>query len=211
MQIYLVRHGQTEENATRIIQGWNPGTLTALGIEQAERLALRLKEVRFDAIYSSDSGRAANTARIITRFHNTPIQFTAALRERHMGIFQGRHFAEFDQAQAQSGLTEKDFRPEGGENLHEVRDRATSFVKSLREFHPDQTILLVAHGRWNTMLLGAVSGMSIDEALTIKQTNTCVNILECDARGDFTIALLNCDAHLSDDGSRSIATSTDHT
>lgn len=199
MRIYLVRHGQTEENAARIIQGWNPGTLTALGIEQAERLALRLKAVRFDAIYASDSGRAAHTARIITQFHDTPIQFTAALRERHMGIFQGRHFTEFDQAQAQSGLTEKDFKPEGGENLHEVRERAESFVQSLRAQHLRQTLLLVAHGRWNTMLLGAASGMSIDEALTIKQTNTCVNLLECDEGGNFRIQLLNCAAHLTDE------------
>jgi len=39
MKLYLVRHGETEENATRVIQGWNPGKLTPLGIEQAERLA----------------------------------------------------------------------------------------------------------------------------------------------------------------------------
>ena len=116
-----------------------------------------------------------------------------------MGIFQGRHFTEFDQAQAQSGLTEKDFKPEGGENLHEVRERAESFVQSLRAQHLRQTLLLVAHGRWNTMLLGAASGMSIDEALTIKQTNTCVNLLECDEGGNFRIQLLNCAAHLTDE------------
>src|SRR5262249_54302924 len=83
MKLYLVRHGLTEENVSRVIQGWNPGKLSALGIEQAERLAWRLKDVRFDAIYSSDSRRAADTARIIARFHNSPIRFTAALRERH--------------------------------------------------------------------------------------------------------------------------------
>jgi len=210
MRLYLVRHGQTEENASQIIQGWNPGKLTSLGIEQAERLAQRLKEIRFDAIYSSDSRRAADTARIITQFHKAPIQFTGRLRERNMGVFQGRHFTEFNQAQAESGFSEIDFKPEGGENLHEVRNRAASFVESLRKLHLDQTILLVAHGRWNTMLLGALSGMTIDEALTIQQTNTCVNILECDERGSFAIQLLNCSAHLSDEVARSLVTSTDN-
>lgn len=210
MRLYLVRHGQTEENATRIIQGWNPGTLTPLGIEQAQRLAMRLKAIRFDAIYSSDSGRAAHTARIITQYHDTPIQFTAALRERNMGIYQGRHFEAFEEAQAQSGLPEKDFKPEEGENLYEVRDRAAAFVQRLRAYHWQQTVLLVAHGRLNTMLLSAALGMSLDEALMLKQTNTCVNVLECDARGEFTVHLLNCAAHLSDDESRSIATTTDN-
>lgn len=210
MRIYLVRHGQTEENATGIIQGWNPGQLTLLGIEQAERLAQRLKTVHFDAIYSSDSRRAVDTAQIIKRFHDTSIRFTERLRERNMGIFQGRHFDEFNQAQAQSGLSHKDFKPEGGECLVELRQRAVSFVQSLRAPHQHQTVLLVAHGRWNTMLLGAASGWSIEDSLKLRQTNTCVNILENDESGGFTVSLVNCATHLSDEGLRAIATSADN-
>jgi broad specificity phosphatase PhoE len=210
MKLYLVRHGLTEENASRVIQGWNPGKLTAQGIEQAERLARRLREVRFDAIYSSDSRRAADTARIIGRFHDSPIQFTEALRERNMGVFQGGPAVEFEQAQVRSGLSPTEFTPEGGESLEELSDRATSFVHGLRRRHLHQIILLVAHGRWNSMLLAAASGMSFDDALTMRQTNTCVNILECDERGSFNIHLLNCAAHLSDGDSRSIATSSDN-
>lgn len=210
MKLYLVRHGLTEENASRVIQGWNPGKLSAQGIEQAERLARRLKDVRFDAIYSSDSRRAADTAQIIARFHDTPIQFTEALRERNMGVFQGGPAVEFEQAQVRSGLSPKEFTPEGGESLEELSDRATSFVHGLRSRHLRQIVLLVAHGRWNSMLLAAASGMSFDDALTLRQTNTCVNILECDERGSFSIHLLNCAAHLDDGDSRSIATSSDN-
>jgi probable phosphoglycerate mutase len=210
MKLYLVRHGLTEENASRVIQGWNPGKLSALGIEQAERLARRLKDVRFQAIYSSDSRRAADTAHIIARFHDIPVQFTAALRERHMGIFQGRAASEFEQAQAQSGLSATDFTPEGGESLAALRRRASSFVESLHARHLRQTVLLVAHGRWNGMLLSAASGMSLEEGLALRQTNTCVNILECDERGGFSIHLLNCAAHLADDNSRELITSTDN-
>jgi broad specificity phosphatase PhoE len=210
MRIYLVRHGQTEENATGVIQGWNPGKPTTLGIKQAESVAQRLRAIRFDAIYSSDSRRAADTAQIIAQFHNSPIQFTTALRERHMGVFQGRHFEEFNRAQAQSGMSDKNFKPEGGESLEELRHRALSFVQNLRALHLHQTILLVAHGRWNTMLLGAASGMSIEEALSLRQTNTCVNILECDKSGNFIVPLVNCTAHLFDDNSHTIATAADN-
>lgn len=210
MKIYLVRHGLTEENASRVIQGWNPGTLAAQGIEQAERLAQRLKAIRFDAIYASDSRRAAHTAEIIGQFQVAPIQFTPALRERHMGIYQGRSADEFDQAMADSGLPAAEFTPEGGESLEVLRERATSFVYGLRERHLRQTILLVAHGRWNTILLSAILGKSFAEALTLRQTNTCVNILECNERGEFSVSLLNCAAHLEEETARSIATSADN-
>lgn len=210
MKIYLVRHGLTEENASGIIQGWNPGTLTAQGIEQAERLARRLKEIRFDAIYASDSRRAADTAHIIAQFQTAPIQFTAALRERHMGVFQGRPASEFEQAQMLSGLSEAEFTPEGGESLQTLRERATSFVQGLRQRHLHQTILLVSHGRWSNSLICALLGMSLAEAMKLPQTNTCVNILECNERGEFSVQLLNSATHLENDDSPSLATSTDN-
>ncbi|MEO6725680.1 MAG: histidine phosphatase family protein [Blastocatellia bacterium] len=207
MKLYLVRHGLTEENAARVIQGWNPGKLSTLGIEQAEKLAERLKDIQFNAIYSSDSTRAADTARIIARYHEAPINFTAALRERHMGIFQGGPALEFEQAQTLSGLSPADFTPEGGESLEELSHRAMSFVQGLRDQYWQQTILLVAHGRLNSMLLAAASRLKPEDALTIKQTNTCVNILECDQRGCLSILLLNCAVHLTDGNSHSMVTS----
>lgn len=210
MKIYLVRHGLTEENAHQIIQGWNPGTLTAQGIEQAERLARRLKAIRFDAIYASDSRRAAHTAEIIGQFQAAPIQFTPALRERHMGIFQGRPAGEFEQALESSGLSPAEFTPEGGESLEALRERATSFVYGLRGRHLHQTVLLVAHGRWNSILLAAVLEKSFAEALTLRQSNTCVNILECDERGEFSVSLLNCAQHLEEENSPFLVTSADN-
>jgi len=169
-----------------------------------------LREVRFDAIYSSDSARAADTGRIIGRFQNASIQFTDRLRERHMGIFQGGPASDFEQAQMLSGFSPADFTPEGGESLEELSRRAMSFVQGLRDRHWQQTILLVAHGRLNSMLLAAASGLKPEDALTMKQTNTCLNILECDEQGSFNIHLLNCAAHLADVSSHSIATSTDN-
>lgn len=210
MKIYLVRHGLTEENANRIIQGWNPGTLAPQGIEQAERLARRLKAIRFDAIYASDSRRAAHTAGIIGQFQPAPIQFTPALRERNMGIFQGRPASEFERAMEASGLPAAEFTPEGGESLEALSERVTSFVQGLCGRHLNQTILLVSHGRWSSVLLSAASGMSLAEALALRQTNTCVNILECNERGEFRVQLMNCAAHLEQENSPTIATSTDN-
>lgn len=197
MKLYLVRHGLTAENAGGIIQGHNHGQLTRLGLEQAQRLAERLKSVPFDRIYASDLRRAAETARRIARYQVAPVQYTAQLRERHAGIFQGRPVAEFEQAQAQSGLPHKDFRPAGGESYEELRARVAGFVTELRQAHASATVLLVAHGRWNRMLLGMALGKSIEESLAIKQVNTCVNIIEWDEQGHCSVPLLNCAEHLT--------------
>ena len=65
IDLYIARHGQTEENLRRILQGQMPGTLTEEGIHQAEELRDKLKDVDFGCIYSSDLRRALKTARII--------------------------------------------------------------------------------------------------------------------------------------------------
>ena len=67
MKLIIARHGETEENKKGILQGHLPGKLTELGIEQSKKLALRLKNEKIDAIYSSDLARASNTAKEIIK------------------------------------------------------------------------------------------------------------------------------------------------
>ena len=71
MRLILTRHGETEENVAGISQGQLlPGKLTDKGIEQAKKLASRLKDEKVDAIYSSDLARSADTAKIIAKYHS---------------------------------------------------------------------------------------------------------------------------------------------
>ena len=69
MRIILVRHGETEDNKKRIIQGHLPGKLSDKGIEQARKVANRLKNEKVDYIFSSDLDRAKSTAEEIAKFH----------------------------------------------------------------------------------------------------------------------------------------------
>lgn len=95
MRLIITRHGETEENKQSIIQGHNPGKLSPEGIEQAKKVALRLKDETIDYIYSSDLARAADTAKEIAKFHTeTPIKFTEELREIYLGSFQGKKRAD---------------------------------------------------------------------------------------------------------------------
>jgi broad specificity phosphatase PhoE len=196
MRLYVIRHGETEENLNGIIQGQNPGKLTGRGIEQAKQLALRLKDESFDLIFSSDLQRAVDTAQYIASFHRTPIHFTSELRERGAGIFQGRSRDELHRAERESDLPLIDFIPELGESFRDLHIRAARFLDMLYSRFNNETILLVSHGGWNRMLLGIVMGKTIEESLTITQENTCVNIVEIDKDSGRRIHLLNCVKHL---------------
>ena len=70
--LYLARHGQTEENMTRIFQGHMPGTLTVEGIAQAEALRDTLRDISLDAVVSSDLKRCVDTARIAVEGQKLP-------------------------------------------------------------------------------------------------------------------------------------------
>lgn len=86
MKLIITRHGETEENKSGIFQGHLPGKLSPLGIEQAKKLALRLKDENIDFIYSSDLIRSSDTAKEIAKFYpNTPIKFVKELRETFGG------------------------------------------------------------------------------------------------------------------------------
>ena len=87
--IYLARHGQTEENISRIFQGHLPGHLTEEGKQQAVELGKRLRDIPLDAILSSDLQRVIDTVRLAVGDRNLPWQTTPLLREIDWGSWTG--------------------------------------------------------------------------------------------------------------------------
>ena len=88
-KIIIVRHGETDHNVNRILQGWLNVPLNAAGHLQAQRVAKRLSNEAPFAIYSSDQIRAIETATYISKHFKLPIIKAPALREDHLGVFQG--------------------------------------------------------------------------------------------------------------------------
>src|SRR5918999_6281569 len=88
-QLIIVRHGQTQWNLKLVRQGHLDSPLTERGIAQAKALGERLARETFTALYSSDLGRALQTAQMIAAATGHKIVTDARLRERHLGIFQG--------------------------------------------------------------------------------------------------------------------------
>lgn len=96
MKLILSRHGETLENQQHILQGQLPGTLSPLGIAQAERLAEMLQEETIDNIVSSDLARSYNTAVTVARKHGLTPHQTPLLREMDWGIYTGKRLDDVD-------------------------------------------------------------------------------------------------------------------
>src|SRR5215217_8566820 len=88
-ELILLRHGETEWNALGLLQGHRDSPLSAEGLRQADALAARLATVSFSALYSSDLGRALQTAGRIAARTGHQVHADARLRERGLGVLEG--------------------------------------------------------------------------------------------------------------------------
>jgi 2,3-bisphosphoglycerate-dependent phosphoglycerate mutase len=148
--LYAVRHGETEWNLMGRQQGHLDSPLTENGIRQAQFLAGGLIKRRIDILFSSDLGRAMQTAKIIADRLCLDIHADARLREIHLGIMQGLTRKEFEErhpeeaAQIYSG--NPDYVLPGGESLGEMFARHVSCAEEIAANNAGKNILIVGHG-----------------------------------------------------------------
>jgi 2,3-bisphosphoglycerate-dependent phosphoglycerate mutase len=154
-QFIIVRHGQTEWNIKGIRQGHLDSQLTEKGIAQAKALGQRLAHERFSALYSSDLGRAVQTAKAIADRTGHEIVTDARLRERHLGIFQGLNATEITEKYPEERRMLRTRGPDYvipcGESMRQQVERNVAYLNELAQAHVGETIVVVTHG-------GVVSG-----------------------------------------------------
>ncbi|MDO8643328.1 MAG: histidine phosphatase family protein [Candidatus Woesearchaeota archaeon] len=200
MRLIITRHGETEENKKKLFQGQTgPGKLSAIGIEQAQKLSQRLQEEKIDVIYSSDLERAADTAKEIAKYHpHTPLVFVKELRERNVGEWEGKPHAEatWDKPREAHNITQ--VLTKQGESLVELQNRARKCIDMLIHNHRNKTVVLVAHNGINTALMSVIMQQPPEAMPEFKrQRNTAVTIVEIDEDKNHRILLSNCTDHLT--------------
>ena len=154
-KIYLIRHGETDYNRERRMQGWLDIPLNELGHEQARLAATTLKGHLIHALYSSDLVRAKQTAEPIAATLNLEINLSKNLRERDMGIFAGwawekerdevkdKIWAEFEAAR---DLADPKWKKHKGESVGEMTERITQFFNQIEVVHARESVAVVTHG-----------------------------------------------------------------
>ncbi len=147
MNLFLIRHGQTNWNLEQRFQGQSDIPLNETGRKQAQALAERLAGEQFDAVYVSDLQRATETTRIICK---SEIITDSRLREVDFGDWEGLTYDEIKAKHPETlAAWEADIfknAPPNGETLEGLSTRVQSLLDELRAKHEDQRILIVAHG-----------------------------------------------------------------
>jgi uncharacterized phosphatase len=140
--ILLVRHGETDWNAERRIQGHSDTPLNDTGRAQARALLEELGEEQLDAVYSSDLLRAHETARIVAQAKGLEVTAIRDLRERNFGTWEGMTdeeiFARFPEA-ATGSWGDAETKPE-------MAARVVGALQRIAETHPGGRVLVVSHG-----------------------------------------------------------------
>lgn len=150
IELYLTRHGETEENAQGILQGHLPGHLSRKGLEQARELGEQLQDIKFDVIMSSDLKRAMETAAFVCQGRRQKIVPCPLLRERDWGELTGMRVSSLN-------IKPEDF-PKSVENPVQLQERSRKFLIFLLENYDGKRILAVGHGYFDRCIEAELEG-----------------------------------------------------
>ena len=153
MKIYLVRHGETDWNKERKIQGQVDIPLNEFGRHLARETAKGLRDVPFDVCFTSPLGRARETAEIILQGRDVPILEDKRILEMNFGVLEGKCCSKegWDVPDSFQMFFDDPVHyqaPEGGEDFQAVRERTGDFLNWLfaQEQYRDSTVLVTTHG-----------------------------------------------------------------
>lgn len=193
LRIYLARHGQTEWNALKKVQGKSDIPLNAVGRQQAQALALRLNGVTLDRIYTSALQRTRKTAEAFAG--RVPVEPLAGLDEQGLGTFEGTPVDSPGYAEMQRRRADPHDTLDGGESRAQHFARVSKAVAELRARHEANggTVLVIGHGGTNALVLRALLDLTEAQAESIKQDNDEVYLVELGAGSPRVMKLIALD------------------
>lgn len=172
MKIYYVRHGQTDWNLAKKMQGGQTEKpLNETGIKQAEETRKELENIKYDIVICSPMNRAKQTAEIINQGKETPIIIEERLRERKLGELEGNPITQ--ECEERIWDYELNAPIKGGESVHEFEKRIIEFVEEIKKKYADKTILIVAHGGVAKVLKTYLYGMPKNNNLSNYKMQNC--------------------------------------
>ena len=197
--IYLTRHGETEWNIEKRLQGRGDSPLTKYGIQRAKELRDRIKNIDIDVIYSSPIKRALNTANILRGNKNIDIVTDDRLMEMCFGDYEGK---KIDIIQKENPSWDINLIMQGnveicapnGENLKEVRERISKLMNKIIAENIGKSILIVTHGITLKALMYYFKDEDVNSEVMGQATLTKINI---DEKNNFYIEFKNDDSHFS--------------
>lgn len=172
MKIYYVRHGQTDYNLAKKMQGGGTEKeLNETGIRQAYQTKKELENVKYDIVICSPMKRAKQTAEIINEERNIPIIIDERIRERRLGEYEEKDVTEETEKNIWDYKANNNIQ--GGENLYDFEKRIMGFLEDIKKKYDNKKILIVAHGGVAKIIKAHLYGMPESQNLSEIQMNNC--------------------------------------
>jgi probable phosphoglycerate mutase len=192
MRLHIVRHGQTDWNAVRRIQGQLESKLDDTGRPQARERGEDFLGMNLSAVYSSSSVRTRQTTELILGTRDDLVTFRDDLREVRLGIWQGRMWADVENAYPElveaHRIASPAFEVEGAEKSHEVQARGVKAIESIISAHrgaaENANILIVSHGAIMKTILAHYANVALSTIHNLPSLPNCAHcIIRADRRG----------------------------
>lgn len=197
MTLLLLRHGESEGNRTRVVQGQlTHYGLTPLGREQAEAAGRRLAGLEIDALYSSHLRRARETADIVAAHTGHEVIELPDLQEYGFGEAQGLTWDEVRERFDVVGRAWGRGRIPGEEGSAAFRERVAHQIGGLAERHRDGTAVAVLHGGVLGAIVGRICGLGDGEYAQIFTANCGITEVGVAQDGRLALRSLNDTCHL---------------
>ncbi len=215
VRILLARHGETVFNVEGRWQGQSDSPLTERGQAQARELARALADEPVAAVYSSDLGRAFDTATSVARVHRLQVRDDQRLREIHTGAWTGKDRAaitsEFPGGLEQWATRPATMRLPDGETVQEAQDRALAFFADRMPAHVGETVVVISHGAVGQAVLVHSMGGSVEDLWLEQRVDNCqISRLEWTSERGLHLIELADVRHLEQVGSLRGWRTTDH-
>ena len=175
MKIIIVRHGETKEGKKGIILGQLPGNLSVQGKLEVKKIALAIKksDLNPSLIISSDLKRTKETAKIISKKLNLPIVYERLIRERHVGIAQGKKEDQIDwEIYEKKPFLQR--KHKGGESFLILQKRAKKFFSKMKKC--DKDVIVISHSAFILMLISVIYKIPFQELIKYKNKTFFVEI-----------------------------------
>ncbi len=195
-KIYIVRHTETIGNTEKRLTGRNDYELTNNGIKMVNKLTEKLKNIKFDNIYTSTSQRTVKTIKPLAKMNKIQIQQKEELCEMYFGIYDGWKWEEVNKIQPeikenQNKINEIYGIPEQ-ETMKEVAERMYNFIFEISKKNIGKTILICSHGvAIETFLRKIVNKPFYVEKEKFCQHNVAINEIEFDNKKFYIKQLAN--------------------
>ena len=159
MIIYLTRHGQTNLNKARLMQGLTDEPLNETGLAQARAMREKIGDVHFDAVYASPLNRAIMTGAIIGGVDPSEVITDPRIIEADFGVYEKKKYFSLGPAMTLYWTLPEIFpAPKSVETTASLRERSSSFLRELEEKNYG-TVLIACHGG----IMRALSGYLEDK------------------------------------------------